>query len=125
MSLLNTTVRKSFYECLNKNDESKTEGVGNNGHKVVVDTKQHTKFIATGTLEKGDSFGFGEDLRNVYLIAAVGSECLVIPSHVMMTAERHIEEIERESVLEPRESHIEEESRSLLGPSKISCHDLV
>ena len=59
--------------------------------------KLHTKYLVIGTLERGDSFGFGEDLTNIYLVSATESECLVIPGHIMMTAERHIEVMERES----------------------------
>merc|ERR1712173_292697 len=55
------------------------------------------KYLVVNRLERGDSFGFGEDLRNIFIITASQIDCLIIPSHIMMRAERHVETINRKS----------------------------
>ena len=55
------------------------------------------KYLVVNRLERGDSFGFGEDLRNIFIITASQIDCLIIPSHIMMRAERHVENINRKS----------------------------
>merc|ERR1711881_345321 len=62
-----------------------------------VERKVVHKYLVVGKLEKGDSFGFGEDLSNVYIVTACTTDLLVIPNHVMMTAERHVDVYRRES----------------------------
>lgn len=65
---------------------------------ITDNEKLHRKYLVIGALEVGDSFGFGEDLSNIFLISATETECLVVPGHIMMTAERHIEILDRESI---------------------------
>jgi len=55
------------------------------------------KYLVVNRLERGDSFGFGEDLTNIFIVTASQIDCLIIPSHIMMRAERHVETINRKS----------------------------
>jgi len=55
------------------------------------------KYLVVNRLDRGDSFGFGEDLKNIFIITASQIDCLIIPSHIMMRAERHVETINRKS----------------------------
>lgn len=62
--------------------------------------KKVEKFLVCGVLETGDSFGFGEDLRNIYIITATSTKFITIPTHVLMTEERHAAEHARSSKIE-------------------------
>jgi len=115
-------------------------GQGQGQEPKTKEVKLHTKFLVIGTLEKGDSFGFGEELTDIFLITATESECLVIPGHIMMTAERHIEVLDRESTNKNdatttgQASEMDVEKRNTLGlpgseglglSNMCSTHDII
>merc|ERR1712004_247012 len=79
-----TTQHKQISEWFKQNDNQK---------KVE-------KFLVCGVLESGDSFGFGEDLRSIYIITATSTKFITIPTHVLMTEERHVAEHARSSKIE-------------------------
>lgn len=58
------------------------------------------KHLVVGKLEIGDSFGYGEDLRNIFIVTAAPTEFLTIPGHIMMRAERHIETFGSKSTMQ-------------------------
>jgi len=62
-----------------------------------TETRVIFKYLVVGRLEVGDSFGYGENLRNIFITTAAPTEFLTVPGHIMMRAERHIETFNRTS----------------------------